>query len=166
MKTLVGMAFAALVVVGLPPNSSAGVIEVKVDLTMKDSECVAKVQESKKVSKKKRDVLVWTVASTCTTPQEVRLCLWGGKPLRKCNGEPGDAQVGKTFAIEAGTPKTPAYAAVTCHAKWKVLEEKPVGPKTYWIDVLNGPANANLQCPAKTVCVGCEGSELALEVEP
>jgi hypothetical protein len=167
VKTLTGVAFVGLVVLGPPPDVSARVIEVKVDLAMEGSECVGNIDASKKVSKTKRDVLVWNMASTCTTPQQVRVCISGGKLLRKCNGEPEYVNVGKKFTVESGMAGTPASALATCHVKWSVLNDYPQG-RRFLIEVLNGSATDDLKCIEKPVCQGpvCPESELALEVEP
>ena len=153
------------IVLGAARGVGAEVVEIKVQL---DAKCgLSHDTGPKKVYFSKHDVLVWNVASTCSSAQKVRLCMEAGKPLRKCNGEPSGANVGQSFTIGAGASDKPSYAAVTCHIDWEVLDDHP---SPFPIEVLAGPANEELKCSPQ--CIKGKGkncpevSELALEVLP
>lgn len=169
MKILAGVTLVGLI--GLATvDAGADVVAIQIELLASEKfTCVAKVDEgTKKVYRSKRDVVVWNVSSTCTNPHRVRLCVNGGKPLRKCSGDPESANVGKKFTIAGGTPKKPAHATVACHIKWSVLDERNRA-KNYPIEVVYGAANENLKCskPCNKQKESCPvGSELALEVDP
>lgn len=144
------MAFmSTFFVLASPFDGAPGVEVIKISI---DKSCRHDKVKLTTVRQKDQDVLVWRIQNDCPTARSVLICVRPAPPLR-CSGDPEAAKIGTQFQIGAGQgDKVRAY--IICTVKW------PPEKQGYQIDVISGPATANLTCPVQ------EDYELALEVVP
>ena len=159
----------------LPGAGEAGTVQVNVQLQMSaQKECIATLKtaagSTARVYQSKRDLMTWNIVNECKR-QLVRVCITptdkysATNPVRKCNGEPGDAEIEDDFEVDAADAE-PGYATISCRVRWSVLDDVPKTAekkRKYLMQVRVGP-DAKLNCPDPPRRRRL--SELALEVDP